>query len=92
MTGERPRGSSIWRLLAAFVLVALSSVALLTIAALVGTDRGLTSSEAADRQQAATRKLANWPNASRTTTWSEATESNAQCPPTEAKASTSADI
>ncbi len=41
------------RLLAAFVLVALSSVAVLTIAALIGTARGLAAGEAADRGAAA---------------------------------------
>ncbi len=41
------------RLLAAFVLVALSSVAVLTIAALVGTARGFAAGEAADRRAAA---------------------------------------
>lgn len=57
MTGERrywggPLGR---RLLAAFVLVALSSVAVLTVAALVGTDRGLASAHRSERQQAAIR-------------------------------------
>jgi two-component system sensor histidine kinase BaeS len=40
-------------LLAAFVLVAMSSVAVLTGAALLGTSRGLAAAEAADRQQVA---------------------------------------
>ncbi|GAA2507456.1 hypothetical protein GCM10010406_50070 [Streptomyces thermolineatus] len=44
-----------WRLFAAFVLVALSSVAVLTAAALVGTGRGLSETRQADRQQAAER-------------------------------------
>lgn len=41
------------RLLVAFVLVALSSVVVLTIAALVGTARGLAATEAEDRAAAA---------------------------------------
>jgi two-component system, OmpR family, sensor histidine kinase BaeS len=41
------------RLLAAFVLVALTSVAVLTVAALIGTARGLTAGEDARRQAAA---------------------------------------
>jgi two-component system sensor histidine kinase BaeS len=41
------------RLLAAFLLVALSSVVVLTVAALVGTARGLAAGEAADRSAAA---------------------------------------
>ncbi len=60
MTGERsplagPLGR---RLLAAFVLVALSSVAVLTVAALVGTDRGLAGAQRTERQQAASRVAA----------------------------------
>lgn len=43
------------RLFAAFAVVALASVALLTAAALVGTDRGLSSAHQADRQRTATR-------------------------------------
>ncbi|WP_028808995.1 HAMP domain-containing sensor histidine kinase [Streptomyces sp. 351MFTsu5.1] len=43
------------RLFAAFAVVALASVALLTAAALVGTDRGLSSAHQADRQRAADR-------------------------------------
>ncbi|WNZ07648.1 HAMP domain-containing sensor histidine kinase [Streptomyces sp. 11x1] len=43
------------RLFAAFALVALASVALLTAAALVGTDRGLSSAHQADRQRTADR-------------------------------------
>jgi two-component system sensor histidine kinase BaeS len=43
------------RLLAAFVFVALSSVAVLTVAALVGTSQGLTSAQQSDRRQAAAR-------------------------------------
>lgn len=60
VTGERreltgPLGR---RLLAAFVLVALSSVAVLTVAALVGTARGLESAHRSDRAQAAGRVAA----------------------------------
>ncbi|MCX4853515.1 sensor histidine kinase [Streptomyces canus] len=46
------------RLFAAFAVVALASVALLTVAALVGTDRGLSSAHQADRQEAADRVAA----------------------------------
>ncbi|HET8642097.1 MAG TPA: HAMP domain-containing protein, partial [Pseudonocardiaceae bacterium] len=46
------------RLLAAFVLVALSSVAVLTVAALIGTDRGLASAHRSEREQAASRVAA----------------------------------
>ena len=46
------------RLLAAFVTVALSSVAVLTVAALVGADRGLASAHHAEREQTATRVAA----------------------------------
>lgn len=46
------------RLFAAFAVVALASVALLTAAALVGTDRGLSSAHQADRQRTATRVAA----------------------------------
>jgi two-component system sensor histidine kinase BaeS len=46
------------RLLVAFVLVALSSVAVLTVAALVGTDRGLASAHRAERQRVADRVAA----------------------------------
>jgi two-component system sensor histidine kinase BaeS len=46
------------RLLAAFMLVALSSVVVLTVAALVGTDRGLASAQRTERQQAADRVAA----------------------------------
>jgi two-component system, OmpR family, sensor histidine kinase BaeS len=58
VTGERrhlagPLGR---RLLAAFALVAFSSV--LTVAALVGTDRGLASAHRSERQQVATRVAA----------------------------------
>lgn len=67
MTAERSRLSSRGRplsgplgrrLLAAFVLVALSSVAMLTIAALVATNRGLASVQQAQRQQVAQRVAA----------------------------------
>jgi two-component system sensor histidine kinase BaeS len=43
------------RLLAAFALVALSSVAVLTVAALVGTDRGLASEHRGARAQTVSR-------------------------------------
>lgn len=43
------------RLLAAFLLVALSSVAVLTLAALIATDRGLASSQHDERQRVADR-------------------------------------
>ncbi|GAA4474787.1 HAMP domain-containing sensor histidine kinase [Phytohabitans houttuyneae] len=43
------------RLLAAFVLVALSSVVVLTAAALIGTDRGLDAAKQDDRQRVADR-------------------------------------
>ncbi|MEU6538490.1 HAMP domain-containing sensor histidine kinase [Streptomyces sp. NPDC047000] len=43
------------RLFLAFALVALASVALLTAAALVGTDRGLSSARQSDRQSTASR-------------------------------------
>lgn len=46
------------RLFAAFAVVALSSVALLTAAALVGTDRGISTAQQADRQRVATRAAA----------------------------------
>jgi two-component system sensor histidine kinase BaeS len=42
-------------LLAAFLFVALSSVAVLTVAGLVGTARGLTSAQQSDRRQATAR-------------------------------------
>lgn len=53
-TRYRP-GSLSRRLLAAFVLVALSSVAVLTAAALVGTDQGLQAVRQEDRQRVADR-------------------------------------
>jgi two-component system sensor histidine kinase BaeS len=43
------------RLLAAFVAVALSSVVVLTLAALIGTDQGLITAQRAEREQAAAR-------------------------------------
>lgn len=43
------------RLLAAFTVVALSSVLILTLAALIGTDRGLATAERANRERAAAR-------------------------------------
>lgn len=44
-----------WRLFAAFVLVAFTSVGVLTTAALIGTERGLSAARQADRQSAAAR-------------------------------------
>jgi signal transduction histidine kinase len=60
VTGDRQRLASplARRLLAAFLLVALSSVAVLTLAALVGTDRGLASAHHGEREQAAGRVAA----------------------------------
>jgi two-component system sensor histidine kinase BaeS len=60
VTADRPAltGPLGRRLLAAFLLVALSSVAVLTAAALIATDRGLASAERADREQAAARAAA----------------------------------
>jgi two-component system sensor histidine kinase BaeS len=61
VTGDRwlrrgPLGSPLGRrLLAAFLLVALSSVVVLTGAALVGTAQGLASARQGDRQEAAAR-------------------------------------
>jgi two-component system sensor histidine kinase BaeS len=57
VTSERPllRSPLGRRLLVAFLLVALSSVLVLTVAALVGTARGLSSARQSDRQQAAER-------------------------------------
>ncbi|MFI6467975.1 ATP-binding protein [Streptomyces sp. NPDC050538] len=54
------------RLFAAFAVVALASVALLTVAALVGTDRGLSSAHQADRQRTASRVAAAASDAYRT--------------------------
>lgn len=55
MTADRPAGLGPLgrRLLAAFVLVALSSVVVLTLAALIGTTRGLSAGEDAQRQAVA---------------------------------------
>lgn len=57
MTADRPLLDSPLgrRLLAAFLLVALSSVVVLTVAALVATDRGLASSRHEERQRLADR-------------------------------------
>lgn len=57
MTPDRARqlGPLGRRLLAAFILVALSAVAVLTVAALVGTHRGLAAAQQEERVQAATR-------------------------------------
>lgn len=53
------RGGSLRRrLLVAFSAVAAVSVVLLTIAALIGTDRGVNAAQAADRRQAAQRAAA----------------------------------
>jgi two-component system sensor histidine kinase BaeS len=46
------------RLLAAFAMVALSSIVILTAAALIGTDLGLSAARHAERQQAAGRAAA----------------------------------
>lgn len=54
------------RLFAAFAVVALASVALLTAAALIGTDRGLSSAHHADRQWAASQVAATAADAYRT--------------------------
>jgi two-component system sensor histidine kinase BaeS len=45
-------------LLVAFSAVAVVSVVLLTVAALIGTDRGVTAAQDADRLQAALRAAA----------------------------------
>lgn len=57
MIGDRPAltGPLGRRLLAAFLLVALSSVAVLTVAALVATDRGLASAAEQDRGRVTAR-------------------------------------
>jgi two-component system sensor histidine kinase BaeS len=57
VTGERnPLRSPLGRrLLAAFVLVAFSSVLVLSVAALVGTNQGLANAQRGERQQAADR-------------------------------------
>ncbi|WP_327010702.1 HAMP domain-containing histidine kinase [Dactylosporangium sp. NBC_01737] len=57
MTRSRPPafGPLGRRLLGAFIVVALSSVLTLTVAALIGTDRGLATAERASRQQTAAR-------------------------------------
>jgi two-component system sensor histidine kinase BaeS len=58
--GDRPAGLGPLgrRLLAAFVLVALSSVIVLTLAALVGAERGVNAARQADREQVAARVAA----------------------------------
>ncbi|GIF02076.1 sensor histidine kinase [Paractinoplanes rishiriensis] len=60
MTGDRPRltGPLARRLLAAFLLVALSSVVVLTVAALIATDRGLATAAQQDHQRAAAQVAA----------------------------------
>ncbi|WP_427164599.1 HAMP domain-containing sensor histidine kinase [Streptomyces sp. C1-1] len=67
--GERPSGGLGplgRRLFAAFAVVALASVALLTAAALVGADRGISSAHQADRQRTASRVAAAAADAYRT--------------------------
>lgn len=56
MTGKRQGGWGplTWRLLTVFLLVALSSVVVVTLAALLGTGRGLVAAQTADRRQAVT--------------------------------------
>ncbi|MGQ4383521.1 sensor histidine kinase [Streptomyces sp. SAS_270] len=54
------------RLFAAFAVVALASVALLTAAALIGTDRGLSSAHHADRRRTASQVAAAAADAYRT--------------------------
>lgn len=67
------------RLFAAFALVALMSVALLTAAALVGADRGVSSAHRADRQRTADRVAAAAAAAYRTADgWSGADLSRAR--------------
>ena len=71
--GRRGFGPLGLRLLVAFVLVALSSVAVLTGAALVGTARGLAAGQQADRSSSTTavltlvgeayRRAGGWPGA-----------------------------
>jgi signal transduction histidine kinase len=90
VTGEwrRAAGSLRPRLLAAFVLVSLCSVAVLTVAALIGTDRGLASEQAEARQQAAARaagaaadaytKAGGWPGADLTAADAVAAAAGAQ--------------
>jgi two-component system sensor histidine kinase BaeS len=75
VTGDRPAltGPLGQRLLAAFLLVALSSVAVLTVAALVATDRGLASAAQQDRQRVADRAGAAAADAyARSDSWSGA--------------------
>lgn len=55
MTSSRPGGALGRWLLFAFLLVALSSVVVLTVAALVGTDLGLATARATEHQQVAAR-------------------------------------
>jgi len=56
VTGDRTTLRT--RLFAAFLLVALSSVAVLTVAALAGTGRGLAAAESTERDRAASRAAA----------------------------------
>lgn len=58
----RPRHATLGplgrRLFAAFLVVALSSVAVLTVAALVGTDRGMSAARQTERERTAERSAA----------------------------------
>src|SRR3569833_2611157 len=58
MRSVRRSGTLGRRLFAAFLLVALASVAVLTAAALVGTDQGLASARQSERDQTARRTAA----------------------------------
>src|SRR3569833_2128245 len=58
MRSVRRSGTLGRRLFAAFLLVALASVAVLTAAALVGTDQGLASARQSEREQTARRTAA----------------------------------
>ena len=53
MTGDRNWGPLAWRLLAAFVAAALSSVLVMATGAVVATDRGLAAAQETTRQQTA---------------------------------------
>lgn len=67
------------RLLAAFLLVALSSVAVITIAALIGVDRSARATDAADREQSARQTSAAVAAAyARAGTWEAADLDSAQ--------------
>lgn len=77
-SGWHLMGSGVWgplgrRLLAAFLIVALSSVAVITIAALIGVDRSARASDAAEREQVAIQTSAAVAAAySRAGTWESA--------------------